>query len=106
MIVRWFKIFKSRAAFSTGITIGTNSEGAFKVAEKLRVSPVWRSLETSMVEFGFAVTISCGVATVGDDSNSRDSLLQSADAAVYKAKSEARNRTLRSDSLQSFPIEG
>jgi PleD family two-component response regulator len=42
-----------------------------------------------MVEFGFPVTISCGVATVGDDGNSRDGLLQSADAAVYKAKSES-----------------
>ena len=52
-----------------------------------------------MVEFGFPVTISRGVATVGDDGNSRDGLLQSADAAVYKAKSESRNLTLPADSL-------
>jgi diguanylate cyclase (GGDEF)-like protein len=78
------------------IGIGTDAEGAFKVAEKLREA----SLETSIAEFGFAVAISCGIATAGDDGSSREELLQSADGALYKAKSEGRNRTIRADSMQ------
>lgn len=78
------------------ITLGTSLEGAFKAAEKLRLA----SLETSIVEFGFAVSISCGVATVSDHGNTRDELLRSADAALYKAKSEGRNRAVQADSTQ------
>jgi diguanylate cyclase (GGDEF)-like protein len=78
------------------ISLGTNSEGAFKAAEKLREA----SLETSVVELGFAVSISCGIATIGGDGTSREELLQSADGALYKAKAEGRNRTIRADSIQ------
>jgi PleD family two-component response regulator len=56
-------------------------------------------LEKSITELGFAVFVSCGVASVGLDGTSREALLQSADGALYKAKSEGRNRTVRADSL-------
>jgi diguanylate cyclase (GGDEF)-like protein len=77
------------------ICLGTNAEGAFTLAEKLRET----SLETSITEFGFAVSVSCGVASAGKDGSSRDALLHSADGALYKAKSDGRNRTLRAGSL-------
>jgi diguanylate cyclase (GGDEF)-like protein len=77
------------------ICLGTDAEGAFTLAEKLRET----SLETSITEFGFAVSVSCGVASAGKDGSSRDALLHSADGALYKAKSDGRNRTLRAGSL-------
>jgi diguanylate cyclase (GGDEF)-like protein len=77
------------------ICLGTDTDGAFTLAEKLREA----SLETSFTEFGFAVSVSCGVACVGKDGTSRDALLQSADGALYRAKSDGRNRTLRADPL-------
>jgi hypothetical protein len=77
------------------ISPGTNAEGAFALAENLREA----SLATSTAEFGFAVSVSCGGASVGEDGSSREALLKSADDAVYKAKTEGRNRTLRADSV-------
>ncbi len=75
------------------ICLGSDADGAFTLAEKLREA----SLETSIVEFGFAVSVSCGIASVGQDGICRDALLQSADRALYKAKSEGRNRTLHAN---------
>jgi diguanylate cyclase (GGDEF)-like protein len=82
------------------ICLGTNAQGAFKAAEKIREA----SLETSIVEFGFAVSVSCGIAAIGDDGTSRKELLQSADGAMYRAKFEGRNRTILSGSLPPAAI--
>jgi len=70
---------------------GTEGDGAFTLAEKLRET----NLETSITEFGFAVSVSCGVASVGQDGTSLQALLESADGALYQAKSQGRNRTFR-----------
>jgi diguanylate cyclase (GGDEF)-like protein len=78
------------------ISLGTNSNGGFSIAEKLREE----SLRTSTIEFGFTVSVSCGIATVGEHGANGKDLLQSADSALYKAKSEGRNRTIRADSLR------
>jgi diguanylate cyclase (GGDEF)-like protein len=77
------------------ISLGTNSSGAFSIAEKVREA----SLRTSTLEFGFRVSVSCGIATVGEHGTNRTDLLQSADLALYKAKSAGRNRTIQADSL-------
>lgn len=42
------------------------------------------------------VTMSIGVAQLGDDSDDFDTLLQRADAALYRAKHQGRNRTIHS----------
>jgi diguanylate cyclase (GGDEF)-like protein len=42
-------------------------------------------------------TVSCGIATSADGSETLDALLASADAALYRAKSEGRNRIKRAD---------
>lgn len=75
------------------ISLGTNSNGAFSIAEKLREM----SLRTSTTEFGFTVSVSCGIATVGDHGTKRQDLLQAADSALYKAKADGRNRTVLAD---------
>ena len=75
------------------ISLGSNLNGAFSIAEKLRAA----SLEVSTAEFGFAVSVSCGVATVGEHGACPRDLLQSVDEALYRAKSEGRNRTVRAE---------
>jgi diguanylate cyclase (GGDEF)-like protein len=77
------------------ICLGTDGDGAFTLAEKLRET----TLKTSITEFGFAASVSCGVASVGEDGTSLQALLQSADGALYQAKSQGRNRTFRAASL-------
>jgi diguanylate cyclase (GGDEF)-like protein len=82
------------------ICIGTDADGACTLADKLREA----SLESSTSEFGFAVSVSCGVASAGEDGISSLALLQSADGALYKAKSEGRNRTVRVDSAATAAV--
>jgi diguanylate cyclase (GGDEF)-like protein len=77
------------------ICLGTDGDGAFTLAEKLRET----TLKTSITEFGFAGSVSCGVASGGEDGTSLQALLQSADGALYQAKSQGRNRTFRAASL-------
>ena len=71
------------------VALGTTSQSAFTVAEKIRAT----TLEISNVEFGFKVTVSCGIATVGMNGASRQDLLRQADAAGYEAKAAGRNCT-------------
>jgi diguanylate cyclase (GGDEF)-like protein len=64
----------------------TDAEGAWQVAERIR-----QSLETSH-QFRSRLTVSAGIAaTLGGDCEA-DSLIESADRALYLAKREGRNR--------------
>jgi diguanylate cyclase (GGDEF)-like protein/PAS domain S-box-containing protein len=76
----------------------TDAEGAAKVAEQLRVAIKALKLPHSMNRaHGSVVTVSVGAATAvlgsgGDRSSGPASLLKAADAALYRAKQEGRNR--------------
>ncbi len=76
------------------------------VAERLR-----RAFEEYGVCFGedeAVVTISCGVATYPDHASDSATLLRMADSAVFRAKSEGRNRCVVafSESDDDFESEG
>jgi diguanylate cyclase (GGDEF)-like protein len=74
---------------------GTSREGAIIVAERIR-KLVEVAGSPALPEPGThsrLSTVSCGVATCSpSDSNCQDDLLESADRALYQAKSNGRNR--------------
>jgi diguanylate cyclase (GGDEF)-like protein len=75
----------------------TDGEGALAIAERIR-----RRLEESTfpTESGpLRVTISLGVATYPDDGKEKARLVEVADACLYHAKRNGRNRTARSSDL-------
>ena len=66
-----------------------DSNGAFQLAEKLR-----KTVETTVFKSGeteLPVTISVGVATLGEEESVKD-FLDTADQALYRSKEEGRNR--------------
>ncbi|MGE4652054.1 MAG: diguanylate cyclase [Myxococcota bacterium] len=69
---------------------GTPHEGGLQVAERIRrnvADAVFEGVAGSSVQ----LTISIGVATCPDHANERDELLDLADKAMYRAKSQGRN---------------
>lgn len=68
----------------------TDRQSALGVAEKLRAGIAAESFDGS--DGPFNVSASFGVATVTPAASDLDSLLALADAALYRAKSEGRNR--------------
>lgn len=65
----------------------TNLKSAMPIAERIRAV-----LEESVKVENKSVTCSFGIATLHDDDTSIDSLLSRADAALYVAKNNGRNR--------------
>jgi diguanylate cyclase (GGDEF)-like protein len=76
-----------------------DAEAAFRTAERLRAAV--EVLEIVLDEKQTAkVTMSLGVATYPDDGATPESLLKSADSALYQSKEEGRNRvTVASQTL-------
>jgi diguanylate cyclase (GGDEF)-like protein len=74
----------------------TGEEHALMVAERLRSSVQKLNLSHPLSSTGVFVTISVGVASVrpGVDGSSALALCASADAALYRAKNEGRNRVV------------
>jgi diguanylate cyclase (GGDEF)-like protein len=72
------------------ILLGTNHEGARKMAERLRktISEKTFSLDGKEV----VVTVSIGAATSPYDTGGREELVEKADQALYHAKRSGRNR--------------
>jgi len=67
----------------------TNKEGGSIAAERVR-----RAIsEQTFGEVGAKMTVSLGVASYPDDACLRADLIKAADDALYRAKSEGRNRT-------------
>lgn len=85
---------KSDTAFRYGgeefalILPETKLYDAFEVAERIRE----RVQQEAKVN-GMPLTVSLGVATWSNSSRTKESLLQAADTALYKAKRAGRNRT-------------
>jgi two-component system, cell cycle response regulator len=72
----------------------TDMNAADQVAERLRKSVASKSFSVGDGK-NIPVTISIGVACLGDASDTLDKLLKQADSALYAAKREGRNRVVR-----------
>ena len=83
------------------LLVNTNHEDAIHVAERIRKSIANQPFLLSMTGL-CDVTISIGIATLSDDHNlgeiesAAKALLQRADAALYEAKEQGRNRVIDS----------
>src|SRR5690606_11277634 len=86
----------------TILLVDTPHEVALKVGERIR-----SRVESHLFEAGRAgtlrLTISIGVATCPDHGRTREAVLDAADKAMYRAKSEGRNRVCSADELGPPP---
>ncbi len=82
----------------TIVLVDTAHDAAMRIAERIR-----RTVEDQVFEVGrdarLRLTISIGVATCPDHGQRRDLLLDAADKAMYRAKSEGRNRVSSASDL-------
>ncbi len=69
---------------------GTEKEGALIMAERIRTSVA--AMELGDLGVSTAVTVSVGIASVPAGCTDTDTLLATADEALYRAKNEGRNR--------------
>lgn len=74
----------------------TDASGAAHLAERIRRSIAQLRFDTDLGPL--EVTSSFGVATLGDHGDDTESLLKSADEALYRAKEKGRNRVVISPS--------
>ena len=71
----------------------SNSQGAFKIAERVREEIMKMSFVGN--DSKFSVTTSCGVAELNRDyMKNTDQLINMADNAMYEAKNSGRNKTI------------
>ena len=77
---------------------------AADVAEKIRNAI--RSHPQRPGRFGGPLTVSIGVATFPDDARAPSALMDSADAALYAAKAQGRDRVAISSGLPAQPETG
>ncbi len=84
----------------TILLVDTAHQEAMLIAERIR-----RSVEEHVFEAGrngtLRLTVSVGVATHPSHGTTRESLLENADKAMYRAKSMGRNRVCSADELTS-----
>ena len=71
------------------VLLNTEKEKAFEIAENLRIAVAGLHLTKNEQ---IKVTISIGISTLGQNTNSYDGLINQADKALYLAKSQGRNR--------------
>jgi diguanylate cyclase (GGDEF)-like protein len=80
----------------------TGAEAARRIAEKLRAVIAAVPVETDPDSSGgddIAVTVSVGVSTAADPASANiETLLEQADAALYRAKNNGRNQVAACDS--------
>ncbi|MFK7894245.1 MAG: diguanylate cyclase [Myxococcota bacterium] len=84
----------------TVLLVDTPHDVAMRVAERIR-SRVEAHLFEAGREGSFRLSISIGVATCPEHGSSREPLLDAADKAMYRAKSEGRNRVCSANELGS-----
>lgn len=70
----------------------TSQEQAFEIVERIRLALTSKPLELG--DHQVPITLSCGIASMGDDQTSFDTLLNRADQALYRAKEAGRNRVI------------
>ncbi len=72
---------------------GTDGEGAQSMAERLRTAIAGKTF--SIDGKSLEVTVSIGVATSPHDTDNKEGLIEKADQALYHAKRDGRNRSVR-----------
>ena len=70
----------------------TDSDGAFEVAEKIRVRVKAQAIEHDCSNACSVITVSIGIASLQGDELKEDDLLKLADNALYAAKNNGRNQ--------------
>lgn len=84
----------------------TDSNTAFKVAERIRQAIAHkpfqhiRYADEGSSELLIPITVSLGIATLPQDCNSEEGMIKAADTALYAAKHNGRNRTIRYEMLE------
>lgn len=83
----------------------TTEDDAVKLAEKIRIR-----IEEAVIDNGEStttVTVSLGVASIitTKDMVGPDDLIKAADCALYKAKSDGRNRVVKASTLPDYSVE-
>ncbi len=73
---------------------GTDAVAADKIAERLRKSVASKSFKIGPQQL-VPITISIGLAGLGDSADTLESLMKRADSALYQAKREGRNRVVQ-----------
>ena len=81
-----------------------NFEGAMRIAESVRTGI--ESLKLEWEGTPLRVTTSVGVAVFPLHADDRDALLAAADAALYQAKANGRNRSVAAERMQSITRSG
>jgi len=77
----------------------TDLEGAFNLAERIRLSIAGLEIVRLDGRGTLRVTASVGVAALPETATDKDSLMAAADGALYRAKARGRNRTERADKI-------
>lgn len=85
----------------TILLVDTPHETALAVAERIRRTVAEHLFESTRGEGGFQLSISIGVATCPLHGSAGNELLDVADKAMYRAKSEGRNRICSATDLPS-----
>lgn len=85
----------------TILLVDTPHETALAVAERIRRTVAEHLFESAGGEGGFQLSISIGVATCPLHGSEGNELLDTADKAMYRAKSEGRNRICSASDLPS-----
>jgi diguanylate cyclase (GGDEF)-like protein len=85
----------------------TGSKEAFHLAERIRESIGMLAVPGSGPQADNSITVSIGISELPSHATDMTSLIQEADDALYRAKSEGRNRVVtcgkREDQITSFP---
>jgi diguanylate cyclase (GGDEF)-like protein len=74
------------------ILLGGSIEDAVKVAERVREKVEFECVPQEEASLGGSLTVSVGVASLGQDPATLQQLIRAADEELYRAKSEGKNR--------------
>jgi diguanylate cyclase (GGDEF)-like protein len=74
------------------ILLGGSIEYAVKVAERVREKVEFECVPQEEASLGGSLTVSVGVASLGQDTATLQQLIRAADEELYRAKSEGKNR--------------
>jgi len=72
--------------------LGGSLEDATKVAERVREKVEFECVPQEQASLGSSLTVSVGVAALGEDTATLQRLIRAADEELYRAKAEGKNR--------------
>ncbi|HTU95254.1 MAG TPA: diguanylate cyclase [Solirubrobacteraceae bacterium] len=82
----------------------TDLEGAFEMAERARMAIA--AMEIPLLEGGGSMRVTTSVGAASSVEGNKDELIASADAALYVAKREGKNRTVRAEADTANVVSG